>query len=663
MKMPPFIVGSAVLFWGSQTGLWVAAVSAAIILESWRWVSFRLDITLKDFRRGANFCGLILIGMAINYYYSNQGLNALFSITQWFPIVFLPIVAAQLYSSKDEVEAQVFFIFKKLKSEQESRRPPTTIDLLKPYFVICLISAGTANNRTIWFYVGVSALCIWAFWNIRSSRFSSLTWSGLALIAILLGYAGSVGILKAYAFIDVVVVNWIFDRFQSDLDPFKAQTAIGDIGELKLSDKIVYRVKYDIGHTKPILLPQASYNLYKSSYWYASDAPFISMVPERNGSTWKIKPSNNAKRLITITAYLNNGKGLLLAPNQLFQIQKMPVASLDKNRLGTVKVDKGPEFVNYKLKMNPLVSLRGKPDERDLRVPDELELAFGKIVDELGLDRKSPSLIAQAVMKFFEENFSYTLKLKGVQAGQIPLIDFLMRTRQGHCEYFATATVLLLRKAGIPARYVFGYSAHEYDWQEKNLVVRSRNAHSWATAFIDGKWINIDSTPSAWINEEDANASVLEPLVDLWVFMALQFSRWRWNEEEEGEQRNFTPLLIPILMILAWRLYRKTRVTGKKESASLTSPKLVRLGMESDFYRIEKYLNEQGLVRDQGETIMSWLNRIGGEHKNIHFSTISKILEYHYRYRFDPFGLSEKEEVEFKSDIRSWLAAQHTSTN
>ncbi|MBT8330725.1 MAG: transglutaminase-like domain-containing protein, partial [Deltaproteobacteria bacterium] len=36
--------------------------------------------------------------------------------------------------------------------------------------------------------------------------------------------------------------------------------------------------------------------------------------------------------------------------------------------------------------------------------------------------------------------------------------NFLTRSRSGHCEYFATATVLLLRQAGIPARYARGYS-------------------------------------------------------------------------------------------------------------------------------------------------------------------------------------------------------------
>ena len=54
---------------------------------------------------------------------------------------------------------------------------------------------------------------------------------------------------------------------------------------------------------------------------------------------------------------------------------------------------------------------------------------------------------------------------------------FLLRTRSGHCEYFATATVLLLRQLGIPARYAVGYAVHEATGRK--YVVRQRDAHAW----------------------------------------------------------------------------------------------------------------------------------------------------------------------------------------
>ena len=73
-----------------------------------------------------------------------------------------------------------------------------------------------------------------------------------------------------------------------------------------------------------------------------------------------------------------------------------------------------------------------------------------------------------------------------------------MRSRAGHCEYFATATVLLLREAGIPARYATGFSVQDFSRMENRSVVRERHAHAWVLAFVNGAWRDLDTTPSNW---------------------------------------------------------------------------------------------------------------------------------------------------------------------
>jgi hypothetical protein len=54
----------------------------------------------------------------------------------------------------------------------------------------------------------------------------------------------------------------------------------------------------------------------------------------------------------------------------------------------------------------------------------------------------------------------------------------------------------MARAAGIPARFVTGYYAHEA-YGEGRMVVRDRDAHAWAECWIDGKgWLTVDATPS-----------------------------------------------------------------------------------------------------------------------------------------------------------------------
>ena len=92
-------------------------------------------------------------------------------------------------------------------------------------------------------------------------------------------------------------------------------------------------------------------------------------------------------------------------------------------------------------------------------------------------------------------HFRYTLYLSGARPGRTALEEFLLTTRAGHCEYFATATALLLREAGVPARYAVGYAVHEWSRVEGRWIVRARDAHAWALAWVDGAWVEVDTTP------------------------------------------------------------------------------------------------------------------------------------------------------------------------
>jgi len=77
-----------------------------------------------------------------------------------------------------------------------------------------------------------------------------------------------------------------------------------------------------------------------------------------------------------------------------------------------------------------------------------------------------------------------------------PLASFILSDSAAHCEYFASALVIMARVARVPARLVTGYYAHESPGADR-MVVRERDAHAWAECWIDGTgWITMDATPS-----------------------------------------------------------------------------------------------------------------------------------------------------------------------
>lgn len=105
---------------------------------------------------------------------------------------------------------------------------------------------------------------------------------------------------------------------------------------------------------------------------------------------------------------------------------------------------------------------------------------------------------ARGIERFLTTEFEYTLDYVGQEGVEDPLAHFLFERRQGHCEYFATAMVLMLRSRGIPARLVTGFLGGEYSPLQGYYVVRQSNAHAWVEAYLpDGGWTTFDPTPPA----------------------------------------------------------------------------------------------------------------------------------------------------------------------
>jgi hypothetical protein len=209
------------------------------------------------------------------------------------------------------------------------------------------------------------------------------------------------------------------------------------------------------------------------------------------------------------------------------------------------------------------------PKPADLRVPPREAAAVEKVASELALARRSPADVVKTLRAFFLGRFSYSRYLGGGRPGRTALEEFLLTSRAGHCEYFASATVLLLRQAGIPARYTVGYAAHEWSTIEQRWLVRSRDAHAWALAWIDGAWVEVDTTPPEWMSIEAGVDSVWQSAGNFWEWGSYLVSRWRWSERRDRLAGNLGWLLVPLIAILAWRLGSSA---GSATSASSVRP-------------------------------------------------------------------------------------------
>jgi transglutaminase-like putative cysteine protease len=110
----------------------------------------------------------------------------------------------------------------------------------------------------------------------------------------------------------------------------------------------------------------------------------------------------------------------------------------------------------------------------------------------------------------------------GSASGALDVEAFVSGRAGGHCEYFATALVLLLRHEGIPCRLVTGYSSDDWDERMETLTIRRRDAHAWVEVKDpQAGWYTVDPTPPG------ARAARMSQ--SLFAAARLLLSRW-WEE-------------------------------------------------------------------------------------------------------------------------------------
>lgn len=151
---------------------------------------------------------------------------------------------------------------------------------------------------------------------------------------------------------------------------------------------------------------------------------------------------------------------------------------------------------------------------RLLQFPSDSLPTLAQLADELVADIPVDDTVARArrLEAHFHTSGDYFYTLSSVPSDPSldPVEDFVRNTRRGHCEYYATALTLMLRRAGVPARMVVGYKGGEWNRYGEFYLVRQLHAHAWVEAFIDrlpddvpqqgadpdnGGWLHLDPTP------------------------------------------------------------------------------------------------------------------------------------------------------------------------
>jgi hypothetical protein len=538
--------------------------------------------------------------------------------------------------------------------------PGRAVNVAYPYFVICLFAASIHVSEGTTFFWGLCALVTWALWPLRSRRFGVAAWVATLTAAVALGYAGQRGVGQLQRLLESYNPQWFARGSGGRSDARQSKTALGQIGNLKLSGKIVIRLQAEKGHSAPPLLREASYRTYQSQVWKgpgqpADFEPVVAAVT--NANSWALVPGKEDRATVNIACYLPGGHGVLPLPEGSGRLENLAAYVLEKNPMGTVKAA-GPGLVIFDALYGPGPAIDSRPRQDDDTAVWKKEIpTLNQVISELKLKDPTREEAVVALSRFFRDKFSYSTwqsSSHSAETNETPLAHFLLHSRSGHCEFFATATTLLLRQLNIPARYAVGYAVHEMSGQK--YVVRQRDAHAWCLVWNADRerWEDLDTTPASWVKFEGEKTSAFQFLSDAWSGLGFQLAKLRWGQTHLRQYVLWA--LGPILALLLYQIIFRSR--RRRHRARAQEPESANdwPGLDSEFYEVERQLTRRGLARRPDEPLSTWIPRVAEQPAVAGFeSSLRDLLRLHYRLRFDPAGLSALEREALRSGARACL--------
>ena len=148
--------------------------------------------------------------------------------------------------------------------------------------------------------------------------------------------------------------------------------------------------------------------------------------------------------------------------------------------------------------------LSGEMKEQCLQLPHTTKTRAVSHLKNVGsLSGKSYPQIAEMIGRYVSNAAVYDLN-----TGRMPSYEndfamwFLQDSDSGYCIHFASAAAVLLRAAGVPARYVSGYVVKARSGE--TVTVTENRAHAWVEYFVPGEgWMVLDPTPASWYEEPE----------------------------------------------------------------------------------------------------------------------------------------------------------------
>ncbi len=295
----------------------------------------------------------------------------------------------------------------------------------------------------------------------------------------------------------------------------------------------------------------------------------------------------------------------------------------------------------------------GSPGDLHLALPNTDLIRQIRTLTAQITSGKTPHL---AISDYIKNQCRYSLEYKNPK-NLSPVENLLFAEKKGHCELFATATVMMLRSAGIPSRIAYGYTGGASNREQLAIAFRGIDIHAWAEILNqNGEWRIFDTTPPDRGATRIATASV-SGKID-WKMAAYDpAAAIRLADNESVYQSSFAAAMAALSdwagahfilltggLLLFGLLARWTgaRWFGKKsngsgEHAPAFDWQLRHKALRPDFVKEILALGERaGITRQPGTTLREFVKtlREKGISSEPVTAEIYRAVEYYYHIRY-----------------------------
>jgi len=277
---------------------------------------------------------------------------------------------------------------------------------------------------------------------------------------------------------------------------FREAVALHQLGTVKLSQEVALEVSFP-GEGRPdpewLRLVGATLQHYRAGSWAEGQRSRRQLTAGAERVVAFAEPAP-ALPLIRAEVVVRKNAQHLFAPAGTVALELPEETPAARDRLGTITIPRRAEPpIRYAVLFQPGRVEQRSPEPEDVALPADAEAVRALAMSVAG-GLRGALAAALAIENHLRTAYAYSSSTYA-PVRQDPVQWFLFDSRAGHCEFFASSMVMLLRALAIPARLQAGYAGGESDGRGGYLV-RESQAHAWVVAWVGDRWALFDPTPA-----------------------------------------------------------------------------------------------------------------------------------------------------------------------